>query len=125
MTLFKNKKHKLEQLQSKYMESLNIPQCLTDDFELVITEVFTLIGIGTVVTGTINRGACKVGDNIQILTTSDILESTITDIQLHNEKYRKQNGYGYKTEFVGIAIRGISKEQLQIGDKLIRKGGIA
>ena len=37
---------------------------------------------------------------------------------LSPQKYRKQNGYGYKTEFVGTALRGISKEQLQIGKSL-------
>lgn len=50
----------------------------------------------------------------------DILESRITTVDVHT-KERKANGCGYKTEHVGLGLRGISKEQLEKGDKVIVK----
>ena len=49
-----------------------------------------------------------------------ILETRITTVDVHT-KERKANGCGYKTEHVGLGLRGISKEQLEKGDKIIVK----
>lgn len=49
-----------------------------------------------------------------------VLETIITTIDIHT-KERKSNGCGYKTEHVGLGLRGVSKEQLEKGDRVIVK----
>ena len=48
------------------------------------------------------------------------METIITTIDIHT-KERKSNGCGYKTEHVGLGLRGVSKEQLEKGDRVIVK----
>lgn len=66
---------------------------------------------------------CRVGEQVYInKVNGDTLESTITQIDIHTNN-RKPNNAAYRTEHVELALRGISKEQLAIGDKLIVKNG--
>ena len=103
------------------MNRLDIPLCLKEDFELIIDDVFTIMGVGTVATGNILTGMCREGENACIYKTNgDELETIITTIDTHI-KERKSNGCGYKTEHVGLGLRGISKEQLEKGDRVIVK----
>ncbi|MDD3220181.1 MAG: EF-Tu/IF-2/RF-3 family GTPase [Lachnospiraceae bacterium] len=119
MGLFgKSKKEK----EAEYLEQLDIPASLTENFKLVVDDVFTIIGVGTVATGTAENGMCRVGEDIEIVTANDTLKSTITGIDVHT-KERKANGCGYRTEHLGIGLRGISKEQVNKGDILIVKNG--
>lgn len=53
-------------------------------------------------------------------TNGGVLETIITTIDIHT-KERKSNGCGYKTEHVGLGLRGVSKEQLEKGDRVIVK----
>ena len=79
------------------------------------------ITFGTVATGNILTGMCREGENACIYKTNgDELETIITTIDTHT-KERKSNGCGYKTEHVGLGLRGISKEQLEKGDRVIVK----
>ncbi len=107
--------------EKEYMNRLDVPLCLKEDFELIIDDVFIIMGIGTVVTGNISTGMCRVGENACVCKTNGgVLETKITTIDIHT-KQRKSNGCGYKTEHVGIGLRGVSKEQLEIGDRVIVK----
>lgn len=107
--------------EKEYMEKIDVPSCLKENFELNIAEVFTIVGVGTVATGNVIAGMCRVGEKAYInKTNGDILETTITAIDAHT-KARKPNNCGYKTEHIGIGLRGISKEQLEKGDKIIVK----
>lgn len=107
--------------EKEYMNRLDVPLCLKEDFELIIDDVFTIIGVGTVVTGNILTGMCREGENACIYKTNgDELETIITIIDTHT-KERKSNGCGYKTEHVGLGLQGISKEQLEKGDRVIVK----
>ena len=97
------------------------PLCLKENIELIIDDAFTIMGVGTVATGNILIGMCREGENACIYKANgDILESRITTVDVHT-KERKANGCGYKTEHVGLGLRGISKEQLEKGDKVIVK----
>lgn len=118
MGLFgKGKKEK----EQEYMSKINVEACLKENFELIIDDVFTIIGVGTLVTGTVNAGMCRVGEKAYITKINgNIIKTTITSIDIHT-KERKPNECAYKTEHVGIALRGVSKEQLQKGDKLVIK----
>ncbi len=107
--------------EKEYMNSLDVPSCLKENFELIIDEVFTIIGVGTVATGNILTGMCREGENAFIYKANgDVLETRITIVDAHT-KERKSNGCGYKTEHVGLGLREISKEQLEKDDKVIVK----
>ena len=107
--------------EKEYMNKLDVKSCLKDNFELIIDDVFTIIGVGTVATGYILTGMCRVGEDVSIyVANGDVLKTTITTVDAHT-KERKSNGCGYKTEHVGLGLRGISKEQLEKGDKIIVK----
>ena len=107
--------------EKEYMDRLDVPSCLKEDFELIIDDAFTIMGVGTVATGNILTGMCREGENACIYKANgDILETRITTVDVHT-KERKANGCGYKTEHVGLGLRGISKEQLEKGDKVIVK----
>lgn len=83
--------------------------------------MFTIVGVGTIATGNVIAGMCRVGEKAYInKINGDILETTITAIDAHT-KDRKPNNCGYKTEHIGVGLRGISKEQLEKGDKIIVK----
>lgn len=103
------------------MNRLDVPLCLKEDFELIIDDVFTIMGVGTVATGNISTGMCREGENACVYKTNGgVLETIITTIDIHT-KERKSNGCGYKTEYVGLGLRGVSKEQLEKGDRVIVK----
>lgn len=55
MGLFGKSKKEKEQ---EYMSKINVDACLKENFELIIDDVFTIIGVGTLVTGTVNAGMC-------------------------------------------------------------------
>lgn len=100
--------------EKEYMSKLDVPSCLKENFELIIDDAFTIMGVGTVATGNILIGMCREGENACIYKANgDILESRITTVDVHT-KERKANGCGYKTEHVGLGLRGISKEQLLV-----------
>ena len=99
--------------EKEYMNRLDVPLCLKEDFELIIDDVFTIMGVGTVATGNISTGMCREGENACVYKTNGgVLETIITTIDIHT-KERKSNGCGYKTEHVGLGLRGVSKEQLE------------
>ena len=96
--------------ETEYMSRLDVPSCLKENFELIIDDAFTIMGVGTVATGNILTGMCREGENACIYKANgDILETRITTVDVHT-KERKANGCGYKTEHVGLGLRGISKE---------------
>ena len=115
------KEREREQREKEYMNKLNVPLCLKEDFELIIDDVFTIMGVGTVATGNISAGMCREGEKACVYKTNGgVLETVITLIDIHT-KERKSNGCGYKTEHVGLGLRGVSKEQLEKGDRVIVK----
>lgn len=107
--------------EKEYMRKIDVSTCLKQDFAMDIDDVFTIMGIGTVVTGNVSAGMCRVGEEAYITKArGGILETTITTVDVHT-KERKSNGCAYKTEHVGIGLRGISKEQIEKGDTIMVK----
>lgn len=85
--------------ETEYMSRLDVPSCLKEDFELIIDDIFTIMGVGTVATGNILTGMCREGENACIYKANgDILETRITTVDVHT-KERKANGCGFK--FIG------------------------
>lgn len=88
-------------------------------FEFQIEDVFTMPGGGTLVTGYVARGMCRVGEKAHIYRKSgEILETAIISVEIP-PKTRRPNQCGYKTEHIGIRLRGISKDQVEKGDRII------
>ena len=76
--------------ETEYMSRLDVPSCLKEDFELIIDDIFTIMGVGTVATGNILTGMCREGENACIYKANgDILETRITTVDVHT-KERKQ-----------------------------------
>ena len=75
--------------EKEYMNRLDVPLCLKEDFELIIDDVFTIMGVGTVVTGNISTGMCREGENACVYKTNGgVLETIITNIDI--DVYKRQ-----------------------------------
>ena len=56
--------------EKEYMSKLDVPSCLKENFELIIDDAFTIMGVGTVVTGNISTGMCREGENACVYKTN-------------------------------------------------------
>lgn len=94
------------------------PERATDKpFLMPIEDVFTITGRGTVVTGRIERGTVKVGDEAQIVgLTTEIKKTVITGIEM----FRKQLDMGMAGDNAGCLLRGIDKTEVERGQVLAK-----
>ena len=91
--------------EKEYMNKLDVPSCLKENFELIIDDAFTIMGVGTVATGNILIGMCREGENACIYKANgDILESRITTVDVHT-KERKANGCGFEAVKQSVTTR--------------------
>ena len=89
-------------------------------FLLPIEDVFSISGRGTVVTGRIERGIVKVGDEIEIVGIKDTLKTTCTGVEM----FRKLLDSGEAGDNVGILLRGTKREEVERGQVLCAPGSI-
>ena len=89
-------------------------------FLMPIEDVFTISGRGTVVTGRVERGIVKVGEEIEIVGMGDTMKSTVTGVEM----FRKVLDEGRAGENVGTLLRGIKKTDVQRGQVLAKPGSI-
>ncbi len=91
---------------------------ITGDFLMVIEDVFSITGRGTVVTGTIVSGTINVGDAVKIrhIGTGDVTASTVTGI----EQFRKLLDTASAGDSVGLLLRGVGRNELERGDILFQ-----
>ena len=69
------------------MSRIDVPSCLKENFTLTVDEIFTIIGVGTVVTGNVETGICRTGDKAYInKANGEILETAITSIDVHTKE---------------------------------------
>jgi len=85
-----------------------------------VEDVFSIKGRGTVATGRIERGKCKIGDNIEIVGFGDTKNSVITGI----EQFQKTLDEGIAGDNVGVLLRGIEKDQIERGQVLAQPKSI-
>ena len=114
-----------EQAIMKLMAAVdaNIPtpeRPLDQPFLMAIEDVFSISGRGTVVTGTIDRGIVKVGDEIEIIGIRDTQKTTCTGVEM----FRKLLDQGQAGDNVGILVRGIDREQVERGQVLCKPGSV-
>lgn len=103
-------------------ESVPLPQRVLDKpFSLSVEDVFSIQGRGTVVTGRIEQGIVKVGDEVQIIGISpQPIKSTVTGVEM----FKKQLNEGQAGDNVGLLLRGIKREDVVRGQVVCKPGSI-
>jgi elongation factor Tu len=89
-------------------------------FLMPIEDVFSISGRGTVVTGRIERGIVKVGDEIEIVGIRATALTTCTGVEM----FRKLLDQGQAGDNVGVLLRGLKREDVERGQVLAKKGTI-
>ena len=89
-------------------------------FLLAIEDVMTISGRGTVVTGRVERGTAKLGDQVEIVGIKETQTSVITGL----ESFRKTCDFVQAGDNVGVLLRGINRDQVQRGQVLAKPGSV-
>ena len=89
-------------------------------FLMPVEDVFSISGRGTVVTGRIERGIIKVGQEVEIVGIADTVKTTVTGIEM----FRKLLDEGQAGDNAGCLLRGVKKEDVQRGQVLAAPGSI-
>ncbi|MCK9238106.1 MAG: EF-Tu/IF-2/RF-3 family GTPase, partial [Thiopseudomonas sp.] len=89
-------------------------------FLMPIEDVFSIAGRGTVVTGRIERGIVKVGEEVEIVGVKDTTKTTCTGVEM----FRKLLDEGRAGENVGVLLRGVKREDVERGQVLAKPGSI-
>jgi elongation factor Tu len=89
-------------------------------FLMPVEDVFSISGRGTVVTGRIERGIVKVGDEIEIVGIKDTVKTTCTGVEM----FRKLLDQGQAGDNVGVLLRGTKREEVERGQVLAKSGSI-
>ena len=100
-----------------------IPEPVRDlekPFLMPIEDIFSIEGRGTVVTGKIERGIVKVGEEIEIVGIHDTQKTTVTGVEMFNKSLQQ----GQAGDNAGILLRGVKKEQLTRGQVLCKPGSV-
>ena len=109
----------------KLVEALDtyIPEperAIDQPFLMPIEDVFSISGRGTVVTGRIERGILKTGDEIEIVGINDTTKTTCTGVEM----FRKLLDEGRAGENVGVLLRGTKRDEVERGQVLAKPGSI-
>jgi len=110
---------------AKLVETLDayIPEperAIDQPFLMPVEDVFSISGRGTVVTGRVERGIIKVGDEIEIVGIKDTQKTTCTGVEM----FRKLLDEGRAGENVGVLLRGTKREEVERGQVLAVPGSV-
>ncbi|HHK60505.1 MAG TPA: elongation factor Tu [Desulfobacterales bacterium] len=100
-----------------------IPEPVRDidkPFLMPIEDVFTISGRGTVVTGRVERGVVKVGDEVEIVGIRPTAKTTVTGVEM----FRKILDEGQAGDNIGVLLRGTKREEVERGQVLAQPGTI-
>lgn len=89
-------------------------------FVMPVEDVFSISGRGTVVTGRVERGIIKVGEEIEIVGIRDTQKTTVTGVEM----FRKLLDQGQAGDNVGLLLRGTKREDVERGQVLCKPGSI-
>ena len=95
-------------------------RAIDQPFLMPIEDVFSISGRGTVVTGRVERGIVKVGDEISIVGIKDTTQTTCTGVEM----FRKLLDEGRAGENVGVLLRGTKRDEVERGQVLSAPGAI-
>jgi len=112
----------------KVMELVNaldtyipIPQRdITKPFLMPVEDIFSIEGRGTVVTGKIERGVVKVGEDVEVVGIKPTAKTTVTGIEMFNKNLQE----GMAGDNAGILLRGLKKEDITRGQVLAKPGTV-
>jgi elongation factor Tu len=93
---------------------------LDKPFLMPVEDIFSIEGRGTVVTGKIEQGKVKVGEEIEIVGIKDTIKATVTGVEMFNKQLQE----GLAGDNAGILVRGLKKEQITRGQVLAKIGSI-
>jgi len=93
---------------------------LDKPFLMPIEDIFSIEGRGTVITGRIERGVIKVGEEIEIVGLKDTVKTTVTGIEMFNKQLQE----GMAGDNAGILLRGTKKEDVHRGQVLAKLGSV-
>ncbi|MDA0703348.1 MAG: elongation factor Tu [Proteobacteria bacterium] len=112
---------KLKELMAAVDSYVPQPERAIDrPFLMPIEDVFSISGRGTVVTGRIERGIVKVGDEIEIIGIKDTAKTIVTGVEM----FRKLLDRGEAGDNVGVLLRGVAREDVERGQVLAAPGSI-
>ncbi|WP_321389869.1 elongation factor Tu [Emcibacter sp.] len=114
----KNKILELMQAVDDYIPQPDRPK--DQPFLMPIEDVFSISGRGTVVTGRIERGIVKVGEEVEIVGIRDTQKTTVTGVEM----FRKLLDSGEAGDNVGALLRGVGREDVERGQVLAKPGTI-
>ena len=98
-----------------------MPARVTDKpFLMPIEDIFSIQGRGTVVTGRIERGKVKVGEEVEIVGFRETRKTVVTGVEM----FKKQLDEGLAGDNAGLLLRGIAKEDVERGMVLAKGGSI-
>jgi elongation factor Tu len=111
----------VQKLMDAVDEYIQDPVRETDKpFLMPVEDVFSIKGRGTVVTGRVERGMVKVGEEIEIIGIRETRKSTVTGVEM----FRKELDQGQAGDNVGILLRGIEKDDVERGMVLAKPGSV-
>jgi len=111
----------IEKLVAAMDEYIPVPERPVDQpFLMPIEDVFSISGRGTVVTGRVERGIIKVGDEIEIVGIKDTQKTTCTGVEM----FRKLLDEGQAGDNVGVLLRGTKRDEVERGQVLCKPGSI-
>jgi elongation factor Tu len=109
------------ELMAAVDEYIPLPERAVDkDFLMPIEDIFSISGRGTVVTGRIERGVVKVGDEVEIVGIRDTSKTVVTGVEM----FRKLLDRGEAGDNVGVLLRGTKKDEVERGQVLSKPGSI-
>jgi elongation factor Tu len=111
----------VEKLVAEMDKYIPVPERLIDGpFLMPIEDVFSISGRGTVVTGRIDRGIIKVGDEVEIVGIRPTTKTICTGVEM----FRKLLDEGRAGDNVGVLLRGTKREEVERGQVLAKPGSI-
>src|ERR671936_2016143 len=111
----------IDELMEAVDKSVPLPQRDVDKpFLMPIEDIFSISGRGTVVTGRIERGKVKVGEEVEIVGFRETRKTVVTGVEM----FKKQLDEGMAGDNAGLLLRGIAKEDVERGMVLAKPGSI-
>ncbi|MBS7668317.1 elongation factor Tu [Croceicoccus gelatinilyticus] len=112
---------KIKELMAAVDEYIPQPPRPTDKpFLMPVEDVFSISGRGTVVTGRVETGIVKVGEEVEIVGLKDTQKTTVTGVEM----FRKLLDQGEAGDNIGALVRGISREDVERGQVLCKPGSV-
>jgi elongation factor Tu len=111
----------IERLVAAMDDYIPVPERAVDlPFLMPIEDVFSISGRGTVVTGRVERGKVKVGEEVEIVGIKDTQKTTCTGVEM----FRKLLDEGQAGDNVGVLLRGTKREDVERGQILCKPGSV-